>query len=66
MDAGAEERALVHLAIGRIFRIMSRPYQDGDQEDYERCRSIILDYSPEYVDHSPRWTRDRLKGAAGD
>lgn len=57
-----DEKVLVELAIGRVLRIMSRPFQEGDVEDYERCRAIIFDHSPEYVDDS----RDRLKGASGD
>ena len=32
----------VELAIGRIFRMMSRPVEPGDVAEYERCRSIIL------------------------
>jgi hypothetical protein len=35
----------VQLALGRIFRIMSRPYQPGDDDEYTRCRSIIMNYS---------------------
>lgn len=62
----AEDRVLVELAIGRVLRIMSRPFREGDVEDYERCRAIIFEHSPEYVDDSPCWARDRLKGAQGD
>ena len=32
----------VQLAMGRMFRLMSRPFQDGDIEQYKKCRSIIL------------------------
>lgn len=56
----------VQLAIGRIFRMMSRPEQPGDVADYYRCRSIILNASPEPIDTRPNWIRDRHKGAAGD
>jgi len=57
----------VQLALGRIFRLLSRPFQEGDLEEYHRCRSIILDASPEpQEDHRPNWVRDRLRGAQGD
>lgn len=32
----------VELALGRIFRLGSRPTQPGDIEEYERCRAIIM------------------------
>ena len=38
-----EERATVELAIGRIFRMGSRPSQPGDEAEYDRCRGIVLD-----------------------
>lgn len=38
-----ERRALAALAFGRIMRMASRPEQDGDIAEYERCRSIIID-----------------------
>lgn len=56
----------VALALGRLFRMMSRQAQPGDAEDYFRCRSIVLDASPEPVDNAPNYVRDRNKGAAGD
>lgn len=37
-----EERVAVTLAIGRLFRILSRPYQLGDEEQYERCRAVVM------------------------
>lgn len=33
---------IIDLAIGRILSLGSRPTQDGDIEEYERCRAIIL------------------------
>lgn len=61
--------AAVQMAIGRIFRMASRPTQAGDIAEYERCRALILDY-PEgtqpFEDRSPDYGRDRLKGAQGD
>lgn len=41
-----EMKILVELAIGRIFRLMLRPCQPGDVEQYERCRQLILEYAP--------------------
>jgi hypothetical protein len=34
---------IINLAIGRIFRMASRPTQPGDIEEYERCKAIIMD-----------------------
>ena len=57
----------VELAIGRIFRLMSRPERPDDCADYERCRAIITDMcEPVQSDYAPSYARDRLKGAAGD
>ena len=71
-SSDADKRKLVELAIGRIFRLASRPERPGDAAEYERCRAIILDaVDPAMVhaasiDRRPNWVRDRLKGAAGD
>jgi hypothetical protein len=35
------------LALGRILRIANRPFQDGDFEEYERCRAICMDAAEE-------------------
>jgi hypothetical protein len=46
-----ERRVEIQLALGRIFRMGSRPFQPGDIEDYERCREIIVgpyDWRAEY------------------
>lgn len=32
----------VQLALGRIFRLMSRPFEQGDAEQYETARRVIL------------------------
>lgn len=59
---------IVSLAMGRIFRLLSRPTQPGDEAEYERCRRIIMDASdPDYTPYEPviSWARDRLKGAQG-
>lgn len=62
----------VNLAIGRIFRLASRPEQPGDIVEYERCRSIILNtLDPEMAIHHATTARqhdagrDRMKGAQG-
>lgn len=60
----------MQLALGRLFRIMSRPYQPGDIEQYERCRTIIMDAAEAegwtFDDHRPTYARDYRKGAQGD
>ena len=32
----------MQLALGRIFRMLSRPFEPGDIEQYERCQAIIM------------------------
>ncbi len=57
----------VDLALGRIFRMGSRPTRPGDVEEYERCRSIILNSTdPVTASWTPNYARDRNKGATGD
>ncbi len=60
------ERQTVNLALGRIFRLGSRPTQPCDVADYERCRSIILNICEPVSDYQPCYASDRLKGAQGD
>ena len=57
----------VQHALGRIFRLMSRPEQPGDAEQYEQARAVILAHAPADIslDYLPNWVRDRNKGAAG-
>jgi hypothetical protein len=62
----------INLALGRIFRLASRPEQSGDIADYERCRSLILNaLDPNMVIHHAAMAqqhnvgRDRMKGAQG-
>ena len=62
---------IVELALGRIFRIMSRPFRPGDIEEYERCRALVLDHAdPATVEAAYQrqacWASDRNKGAQGD
>jgi hypothetical protein len=33
----------VQMALGRIFALMSRPFQEGDVEQYEKARGVVLD-----------------------
>lgn len=61
-----QDRQIVNLAIGRIFRMASRPSQPGDVAEYERCRGLILDRVDASVDMAPCYIRDRMRGAAGD
>jgi hypothetical protein len=57
----------VQMALGRIFKLMSRPTQDGDIEQYEAARRVVLAYSDEAApDYVPNFARDRLLGAQGD
>ncbi len=63
----SDQAKLAELALGRIFGILSRPFQDGDVEEYERCRAIVLDAAEPIAPlYTPNYARDRLKGAAGD
>lgn len=61
----AEQTQMVNMAIGRIFRIASRPEQSGDVAEYTRCRNLILDLIELPEDRSPCIIRDRWKGAQG-
>lgn len=58
----------VNLALGRIFRMASRPEQPGDAAEYWRCRSLIMNELDDgsYIDCRPDYGRDRLRGAQGD
>lgn len=66
----AERDQVFRLALGRIFRLASRPEQPGDGEQYEDARHAILtayDAAPFPVgpDRSPNHTRQRREGAQG-
>jgi hypothetical protein len=57
----------VAFAIGRIFRLGSRPTQPGDVAAYEEARAVILGRSGDAVlPYVPDWARDRRRGAAVD
>lgn len=55
-----EERLAVTLAIGRLFRVLSRPYRPGDEEQYERCRAVVMAHveTNEYVPNIAAVRRD--------
>ena len=57
----------VNLALGRIFRMASRPAQRGDVAEYERCRALIMDHvAASTPDYTPNYARDYRMGAQGD
>lgn len=68
MNRDTIDQKAVELAIGRIFGMLQRPYREGDAEEYERCRAIVMAAGEARAtpDTRPNWARDRLKGAAGD
>lgn len=66
MEINSEDRVFVNLAIGRIFRMASRPEQPGDAAEFHRCRGLIFDRIEAPEDRSICYARDRFKGAAGD
>ena len=45
---------MVTLAIGRLFRILSRPYEPGDEEQYELCRSVVMKHV-KVETYEPNW-----------
>ena len=63
----SEKDQLVELALGRIFSLMMRPYQDGDIAVYEECRAIVRACAPESAPpFQVSYARDYNKGAQGD
>ena len=40
-----ESRTAACLALGRLFRIGSRPFQEGDLEEWENIRRVVLEAS---------------------
>lgn len=58
-------------ALGRIFRLASRPTQPGDVQQYEEARRVALVAADQLgISREPEfrncWQRDRLCGAQGD
>ena len=69
LPADTEANAVIALALGRIFRLGSRPTQPGDVREYERCRALIIEAAAAELpaeDWRPNFARDRTRGAAGD
>lgn len=61
------EELAVKMALGRIFRLMSRPFETGDIEQYEQARAVIISVAqPIEPDYTFNYARDRLKVAQGD
>ena len=59
----------VQMALGRMFRMMSRPTAVGDVAMYAAIRSLLLDAAEGRIDgssHAPNYVRERLSGAQGD
>ena len=57
----------VQLVLGRLLRMLNRPYQPTDDRDYQACRAIIMDHARKpYIDTRPNYARDQNKGAQGD
>lgn len=60
----------VQLAIGRLFRMLSRPEKPGDVKAFYACRDIVMNAADAsgrvYEDKRQNWARDRRKGAQGD
>jgi hypothetical protein len=70
MDA-REAGVVGRMAIGRLLRLMSRPYQPGDELEYGAARVALMEASEVLgIDASaayePDYPRDRRRGAAGD
>lgn len=43
MDQAIEGTKAIELALGRILRIAARPFEEGDYDEYDRCRAIIME-----------------------
>jgi hypothetical protein len=66
-----EARVVGLMAMGRVFRLMSRPYQPGDELEYAVARAACLDAAAvlgmdSAPGYRPDYARDRRIGAAGD
>jgi hypothetical protein len=57
----------VRLALGRIFKLLSRPEHPGDVRQYEAARSVVLNHlEPGVAEYRPNYASDWNKGAQGD
>lgn len=66
-----EARVMLTLAIGRLLRIGSRPYQPGDDKTYADCRAVAMEAADVLrlktkEGYRYSYARDRMKGAQGD
>ena len=41
MTSIIEVETLMKLAIGRVFRMLERPFKEGDSEVFEQCSNIV-------------------------
>ncbi len=64
-DNTADASQAAKLAFGRILRMSARPAQSGDVQEYERCKTIMLDafdfLSVTATDTRPNFVRDYYK-----
>lgn len=64
-----EANQTMQLALGRLFRLLSRPEQDGDIEQFYRCRGAIMEAAAVIgisgTTYQPSVVRDRGTGAQG-
>ena len=57
----------IQMALGRLFRMLSRAARPGDIEAYHSIRTMVLDTAePQPHDNRPNYVAQRLKGAQGD
>lgn len=66
-----EARMVGQMAMGRLFQLMSRPYQRGDELEYGGARMALMDAAAVLgmdltAGYRPDYARDRHSGAAGD
>lgn len=65
-----DDQRVLTLAIGRLLRLMSRPEQPGDIEQYRMARSAALDAADrlalDTADRRPNYIAQRYSGAQGD
>jgi len=69
----AEANAMCCMAMGRLFRMASRPPEPGDANTYHAVRSVMMECAPialgheiDLTSHAPNYVRDRHKVAQGD
>lgn len=64
-DDSKQAETAMNLAIGRIFRLGSRPFQPGDIEQYEAAKDMILDVAEYFgitaIDKRPNYAASYSK-----